>query len=137
MAQRGFQGEATAAGMRLVETTPGPASRAPVTPAGSAVRSSGVGRLQHGGGSPATPDVRLHNHVVVVAARSPLGGTPVNSMVRQLSLDQFENEGRRVRDYDSDVPFNTPTPMVRLGLPHPLDPLPVFRLESSVPRLTA
>eukprot|EP00271_Cylindrocystis_brebissonii_P001162 TRINITY_DN11466_c0_g1_i1.p1 TRINITY_DN11466_c0_g1~~TRINITY_DN11466_c0_g1_i1.p1 ORF type:complete len:942 (+),score=168.46 TRINITY_DN11466_c0_g1_i1:136-2961(+) len=41
----------------------------------------------------ATPHVRLHYRAVVVAAESNghLGG-----LVRQLSIDQFENEGRRV-----------------------------------------
>ncbi|RAL45964.1 hypothetical protein DM860_006118 [Cuscuta australis] len=41
----------------------------------------------------ATPGVRLHHRAVVVAAETSgaLGG-----MVRQLSIDQFENEGRRV-----------------------------------------
>ncbi|KAK3245263.1 Serine/threonine-protein phosphatase bsl2 [Cymbomonas tetramitiformis] len=50
--------------------------------------------------TPPTPAVRLHNRVVVVAAgRSPTaGGSHVAGLVRQLSLDQFENEGRRVRD---------------------------------------
>eukprot|EP00897_Mesotaenium_endlicherianum_P006299 jgi/Mesen1/5698/ME000288S04916 len=46
--------------------------------------------------SPATPEsqgVRLHHRAVVVAAES---GGALGGLVRQLSIDQFENEGRRV-----------------------------------------
>ncbi|GBG87231.1 hypothetical protein CBR_g45290 [Chara braunii] len=39
------------------------------------------------------PGVRLHHRAVVVAAES---GGPLGGLVRQLSIDQFENEGRRV-----------------------------------------
>lgn len=42
--------------------------------------------------SPPT-DVRLHHRAVVVAAES---GGVLGGLVRQLSIDQFENEGRRV-----------------------------------------
>lgn len=38
-------------------------------------------------------DVRLHHRAVVVAAES---GGALGGLVRQLSIDQFENEGRRV-----------------------------------------
>ncbi|KAM7275660.1 hypothetical protein ACFE04_017526 [Oxalis oulophora] len=41
----------------------------------------------------APPGVRLHHRAVVVAAET---GGPLGGMVRQLSIDQFENEGRRV-----------------------------------------
>ncbi|CAK9190814.1 unnamed protein product [Sphagnum troendelagicum] len=44
-------------------------------------------------GSDATSSVRLHHRVVVVAAES---GGASGGVVRQLSIDQFENEGRRV-----------------------------------------
>ncbi|PKA45778.1 Serine/threonine-protein phosphatase BSL2 like [Apostasia shenzhenica] len=39
------------------------------------------------------PEVRLHHRAVVVAAET---GGALGGMVRQLSIDQFENEGRRV-----------------------------------------
>uniref|UniRef100_A0A1D1ZMG6 Serine/threonine-protein phosphatase n=1 Tax=Anthurium amnicola TaxID=1678845 RepID=A0A1D1ZMG6_9ARAE len=39
------------------------------------------------------PGVRLHHRAVVVAAET---GGALGGMVRQLSIDQFENEGRRV-----------------------------------------
>ena len=43
-----------------------------------------------------TPDVRLHHRAVVVAAdRTEVGGA-LGGLVQQLTLDQFENEGRRV-----------------------------------------
>ncbi|MBA0825603.1 hypothetical protein Goarm_010533, partial [Gossypium armourianum] len=41
----------------------------------------------------APPGVRLHHRAVVVAAET---GGALGGMVRQLSIDQFENEGRRV-----------------------------------------
>ncbi|XP_015575667.1 serine/threonine-protein phosphatase BSL1 isoform X2 [Ricinus communis] len=52
-------------------------------------------------GSDTEADVRLHSRAVVVAkeAVGSLGG-----LVRQLSLDQFENESRRM------IPMNTDTP---------------------------
>eukprot|EP00249_Psilotum_nudum_P023895 c29021_g1_i1 orf=551-3595(+) len=40
-----------------------------------------------------SPGVRLHHRAVVVAAES---GGVLGGLVRQLSIDQFENEGRRV-----------------------------------------
>eukprot|EP00976_Prorocentrum_cordatum_P059048 1174390-Prorocentrum_minimum.AAC.6 len=79
---------------------------------------SGYGKLgmdRLGVSTPPTPDVRLHNRVVVVAAgsqRTPVnqsGGLQVAALVRQLSLDQFENEGRRVRDYTLDGDSPTPS----------------------------
>ncbi|KAK2640847.1 hypothetical protein Ddye_022610 [Dipteronia dyeriana] len=44
-------------------------------------------------GSNAPAGVRLHHRAVVVAAET---GGALGGMVRQLSIDQFENEGRRV-----------------------------------------
>jgi diadenosine tetraphosphatase ApaH/serine/threonine PP2A family protein phosphatase len=41
----------------------------------------------------APPGIRLHHRAVVVAAET---GGALGGMVRQLSIDQFENEGRRV-----------------------------------------
>jgi protein phosphatase len=43
----------------------------------------------------ATPDVRLHHRAVLVAAGDDTTGM-LGGLVRQLSIDQFENEGRRV-----------------------------------------
>ncbi|TKY52571.1 Serine/threonine-protein phosphatase BSL1 [Spatholobus suberectus] len=55
-------------------------------------------------GSDAEGDVRLHPRAVVVAkeAVGNLGG-----MVRQLSLDQFENESRRMVPINNDLPYPT------------------------------
>lgn len=44
-------------------------------------------------------DVRLHHRAVVVA-REPVGN--LSNLVRQLSLDQFENEGRRMSPWNMD-----------------------------------
>lgn len=46
-----------------------------------------------GANSIVPPGVRLHHRAVVVAAET---GGALGGMVRQLSIDQFENEGRRV-----------------------------------------
>lgn len=43
--------------------------------------------------TPESQDVRLHHRAVVIAAES---GGALGGLVRQLSIDQFENEGRRV-----------------------------------------
>jgi len=43
----------------------------------------------------ATPDVRLHHRAVLVAAGDDSTGA-LGGLVRQLSIDQFENESRRV-----------------------------------------
>ena len=43
----------------------------------------------------ATPDVRLHHRAVLVAAGDD-GTGALGGLVRQLSIDQFENESRRV-----------------------------------------
>ncbi|KAL2991925.1 hypothetical protein AAZX31_10G022400 [Glycine max] len=55
-------------------------------------------------GSDTEGDVRLHPRAVVVAkeAVGNLGG-----MVRQLSLDQFENESRRMIPVNNDLPYPT------------------------------
>ncbi|KAK7344454.1 hypothetical protein VNO77_14081 [Canavalia gladiata] len=55
-------------------------------------------------GSDTEGDVRLHPRAVVVAkeAVGNLGG-----MVRQLSLDQFENESRRMVPINNDLPYPT------------------------------
>lgn len=55
------------------------------------------------GYSPATPDVRLYHRAVVVAQEAPLRG-----LVRQLSIDQLDNEGRRVSIYEKNVGEKTP-----------------------------
>ncbi|KAI9075809.1 hypothetical protein K1719_042295 [Acacia pycnantha] len=54
-------------------------------------------------GSDVEGDVRLHPRAVVVAkeAVGNLGG-----MVRQLSLDQFENESRRMIPINNDIPYS-------------------------------
>uniref|UniRef100_A0A0C9RKS9 Serine/threonine-protein phosphatase n=1 Tax=Wollemia nobilis TaxID=56998 RepID=A0A0C9RKS9_9CONI len=48
---------------------------------------------------PLESDVRLHHRAVVVA-KEPVGS--LGSLVRQLSLDQFENEGRRMSPWNVD-----------------------------------
>jgi hypothetical protein len=78
-----------------------PASAAP--PAGAADGGTPSSVSLGGGGRPGefppgrdmpTPDVRLHHRAVVVAHEP--GGGDLRGLVRQLSIDQFENEGRRV-----------------------------------------
>jgi hypothetical protein len=51
-----------------------------------------------GGSYASTPatEVRLHNRAVVVAAGGSESGEAFGGLVRQLSIDQFENEARRV-----------------------------------------
>ncbi|GAX81721.1 hypothetical protein CEUSTIGMA_g9149.t1 [Chlamydomonas eustigma] len=51
--------------------------------------------LSRGQASPTTPDVRLWHRAVVVHQENSLRG-----LVRQLSIDQLDNEGRRVGVYD-------------------------------------
>ncbi|KAG0587730.1 hypothetical protein KC19_2G187400 [Ceratodon purpureus] len=53
----------------------------------------GLNKLPDGARTPPPTDVRLHHRAVVVAAES---GGALGGLVRQLSIDQFENEGRRV-----------------------------------------
>ncbi|KAI8467364.1 MAG: Metallo-dependent phosphatase-like protein [Monoraphidium minutum] len=52
-----------------------------------------------GGSPPPTPDVRLYHRAVVAPMEPPLRG-----LVRQLSIDQLDNEGRRVSIYDKGLP---------------------------------
>ncbi|CAM6043751.1 unnamed protein product [Sphagnum compactum] len=65
----------------------------PASPSSAALialnRTSNASALNH----PLPTGVRLHHRVVVVAAES---GGASGGLVRQLSIDQFENEGRRV-----------------------------------------
>ncbi|XP_073395969.1 serine/threonine-protein phosphatase BSL3 [Physcomitrium patens] len=70
------------------------------TPSGKSAMSGAAGstagsKLSHGEGAftPPPTGVRLHHRAVVVAAES---GGALGGLVRQLSIDQFENEGRRV-----------------------------------------
>eukprot|EP00884_Botryococcus_braunii_P021759 jgi/Botrbrau1/8267/Bobra.0001s0018.1 len=51
-------------------------------------------RMSASRGTPVTPDVRLYHRAVVVAQEATEGS--LRGLVRQLSIDQFENEGRRV-----------------------------------------
>ncbi|GBF89161.1 phosphatase 1 beta [Raphidocelis subcapitata] len=51
------------------------------------------------GATPPTPDVRLYHRAVVAPMEPPLRG-----LVRQLSIDQLDNEGRRVSIYDKGLP---------------------------------
>ena len=64
-----------------------------VTPNGR--RSSGIPPKYPSAGKTPSSDVRLHHRAVVVAADSESEGA-LGGLVRQLSIDQFENEGRRV-----------------------------------------
>uniref|UniRef100_A0A0V0IYP6 Serine/threonine-protein phosphatase n=1 Tax=Solanum chacoense TaxID=4108 RepID=A0A0V0IYP6_SOLCH len=65
---------------------------AEATPSGKAASTSI--NLDSSGSNNSTPTgVRLHHRAIVVAAET---GGALGGMVRQLSIDQFENEGRRV-----------------------------------------
>lgn len=67
---------------------------------------SGLGKSPQG--TPfTTPDVRLHHRAVLVPAGDDLSGT-LGGLVRQLSIDQFENEGRRVSITPIDASRSTP-----------------------------
>lgn len=70
---------------------------------------SGLGKSPQG--TPfATPDVRLHHRAVLVAAGDDASGA-LGGLVRQLSIDQFENESRRVSiGTPGDVSARRPTP---------------------------
>lgn len=63
------------------------------------------------GNSPITPDVRLWHRAVVVHQENSLRG-----LVRQLSIDQLDNEGRRVSIYEKTT-----------------EKSPLFRRSMSVP----
>ncbi|XP_022153006.1 serine/threonine-protein phosphatase BSL3-like [Momordica charantia] len=65
---------------------------AEATPSGKPI-SSLIKPDSTGSNSIAPAGVRLHHRAVVVAAET---GGALGGMVRQLSIDQFENEGRRV-----------------------------------------
>ncbi|KOM27548.1 hypothetical protein LR48_Vigan438s000400 [Vigna angularis] len=65
---------------------------AEATPSGK--QASSLIKPESAGSNNVTPGgVRLHHRAVVVAAET---GGALGGMVRQLSIDQFENEGRRV-----------------------------------------
>ena len=66
-----------------------PPTERPKSPAFSGLGKSPEGVVY------ATPDVRLHHRAVLVAAGDDATGV-LGGLVRQLSIDQFENEGRRV-----------------------------------------
>ncbi|KAI6685367.1 hypothetical protein NL676_031280 [Syzygium grande] len=66
---------------------------AEATPSGKQLSSSIKIPDSAGPNSIAPAGVRLHHRAVVVAAET---GGALGGMVRQLSIDQFENEGRRV-----------------------------------------
>ena len=60
----------------------------------------------------ATPDVRLHHRAVLVAAGDDATGA-LGGLVRQLSIDQFENESRRVSiGTPGDSSVRRPTPVM-------------------------
>ena len=60
----------------------------------------------------ATPDVRLHHRAVLVAAGDDATGA-LGGLVRQLSIDQFENESRRVSiGTPGDTSVRRPTPVM-------------------------
>ncbi|XP_015058466.1 serine/threonine-protein phosphatase BSL3-like isoform X2 [Solanum pennellii] len=65
---------------------------AEATPSGKAASSS-INLDSSGSNNSAPTGVRLHHRAIVVAAET---GGALGGMVRQLSIDQFENEGRRV-----------------------------------------
>ncbi|CAN4120154.1 unnamed protein product [Withania somnifera] len=65
---------------------------AEATPSGK-VASTSINVDSSGSNNSAPPGVRLHHRAIVVAAET---GGAIGGMVRQLSIDQFENEGRRV-----------------------------------------
>ena len=71
---------------------------------------SGLGKSPQG--TPfATPDVRLHHRAVLVAAGDDATGA-LGGLVRQLSIDQFENESRRVSiGTPGDMSARRPTPV--------------------------
>ncbi|KAK6776736.1 hypothetical protein RDI58_027737 [Solanum bulbocastanum] len=65
---------------------------AEATPSGKAASTS-INLDSTGSNNSAPTGVRLHHRAIVVAAET---GGALGGMVRQLSIDQFENEGRRV-----------------------------------------
>jgi protein phosphatase len=74
----------------LHDTTPNDGKQTPTGRAAEAAARAVSTTVQRNPDRDVTPDVRLFHRAVVVA-----GGT-LGGLVRQLSIDQFENEGRRV-----------------------------------------
>eukprot|EP00877_Chromochloris_zofingiensis_P000243 jgi/Chrzof1/10219/Cz04g33020.t1 len=66
------------------------------------------------GSTPPTPDVRLYHRAVVAPMEPPLRG-----LVRQLSIDQLDNEGRRVSIYDKGTPEGGKSPLFHRSLSVP------------------
>ncbi|OUS43386.1 hypothetical protein BE221DRAFT_194816 [Ostreococcus tauri] len=109
------------------------------SPGGSSVHtpSPGFAGLGSPGDARRTPasEVRLHHRAVVVAAApydSESKSTPrgVASMVRQLSIDQFENEARRIGTPGADMytPGDTPAKLARARRAAELGAQPVHRV---------
>ena len=73
---------------------------------------SSAGRKTPPSRAPPSSDVRLHHRAVVVAAGLDGNAGGLGSLVRQLSIDQFENENKRIG------PAEMPTP-ARMGGPEP------------------
>ncbi|KAK9790585.1 hypothetical protein WJX73_006836 [Symbiochloris irregularis] len=63
--------------------------------------------------TPVTPDVRLYHRAVVVAQEAT---GSLRGLVRQLSIDQFENEGRRVSTGSTDPAARAARSPLDLGL---------------------
>eukprot|EP00873_Tetraselmis_striata_P045630 jgi/Tetstr1/465894/TSEL_010511.t1 len=64
------------------------------SPPSVTLKNAAVARVgSPGSRTPATPDVRLHHRAVVVAQEAT---GSLRGLVRQLSITQFENEGRRI-----------------------------------------
>ena len=98
--------------------------------------SPAFGRLSSPDSARRTPmsEVRLHHRAVVVAAAPPDSdskSTPrgVASMVRQLSIDQFENEARRIGTPGADMltPGDTPAKAARARRAQEMAAQPVHR----------
>ena len=99
--------------------------------------SPGFGKLRSPDTARRTPtsEVRLHHRAVVVAAApldsdsksTPRGGA---SMVRQLSIDQFENEARRIGTPGADMltPGDTPAKVARARRAAELGAQPVHKV---------
>ncbi|KAK9908007.1 hypothetical protein WJX75_001420 [Coccomyxa subellipsoidea] len=68
--------------------------------------------------TPPTPDVRLYHRAVVVAQEST---GSLRGLVRQLSIDQFENEGRRVMGAESAIKA-APSDRTPIFERHSMDP---------------
>lgn len=75
--------------------------------------------------TPPTPDVRLYHRAVVVAQQESSGS--LRGLVRQLSIDQFENEGRRVMGAESAAKPGARTPIFER---HSMDPGSVHKART-------